>query len=274
VHSYSFYTNFAAFLAARAAGCVGVGSVRGEVDLPNMLGKRPVVGRLSASLPRFQISNSYAAARNTGWFRPKELRVVSNGLDMARFRSAPVPLSQPPILLGIGTLDSNKRWDRLIQVAGDLHNRNVSCEVHIAGDGPLRSDLEALAVRLGIASKTRFLGRRDDIPDLIAHARVVVHTSDREGTPNAIMEAMASGRPVVATDVGDVSRLIQNNVNGFVVHRGDQAELFNRVLQVLMDDSLATRFGNAARQFAQTQFGLSSLVEETFDVYRAAGWSA
>jgi glycosyltransferase involved in cell wall biosynthesis len=137
----------------------------------------------------------------------------------------------------------------------------------------MRQELEALARNLGVDDVVHFLGHRNDIADLITRARVVVHTSDSEGTPNAVMEAMASGRPVVATDAGDVERLIQDRVSGFVVRRDDSDRLLACIVEILTDDELANRLGRAARNYAIKEFGLSRLVERTFDVYRAAGWN-
>jgi glycosyltransferase involved in cell wall biosynthesis len=276
VHSYSFYVNFAASCAARAAGAIAIGSVRNELDMPHMLDKRPVIGRLCACFPRRQISNSRMAAKqimgNGNRFQPKDLTVVSNGLDMDRFLESPVPMSHPHLILGIGSLVSFKRWDRLLRIAQELKRRGLPCIVQIAGDGPLRAELQTLAADLQVADITRFLGYRHDIPDLVARARVVVHTSDGEGTPNAVMEGLASGRPVIATDAGDVRRLIQDGVTGFVVPRDDSDALLARVIDVVTDDSLAVRLGRAGRDYAEREFSLSRLVERTFDVYRTAGW--
>ena len=165
-----------------------------------------------------------------------------------------------------------KRWDRLLRIGQDLKRRDLRFVIEIAGDGPLREDLKVLAARLGVADRTRFLGYRRDLPDLIARARLVVHTSDAEGTPNAVMEAMACGRPVVATDVGDVARIVEDGVSGFVVPPGAFEKLVGRVVEVMTDDALAGRLGLAAREYAAREFGLHRLVAETFDVYRQAGW--
>ena len=107
---------------------------------------------------------------------------------------------------------------------------------------------------------------------LISRARVIVHTADSEGTPNAVMEALASGRPVVATDAGDVGRLVTNGVTGFVVPDDDPHALLARVIDVLTDDNVAIRLGDAARCYARREFTLPRLAAETLDVYRAAGW--
>jgi glycosyltransferase involved in cell wall biosynthesis len=118
------------------------------------------------------------------------------------------------------------------------------------------------------------MGYRQDVADLITTARLVVHSSDGEGSPNAIMEALASGRPVVATDVGDVGRLIENGKTGFVVPRDDSKALLARVIEVLTNEDLAIRMGELALEFARREFSLPRLVSDTFDAYRSAGWKA
>jgi glycosyltransferase involved in cell wall biosynthesis len=275
IHSYGFFTNFAAYFAARAWHAIALGSVRGEIDL-RLSQTRPLLGRLSAWFPPNQISNSNAAAKLANssfqWFRPRTMTVVPNALDLQRFQNLPLPIDHPRRILGIGSLIPLKRWDKLLKIAQELKLRNLSCVVEIAGEGPLRQDLEAQAAAMGIADVVRFLGYRKDIPELIAKARVVVHTADNEGSPNAVMEAMASGRPVIATDAGDVGQLIETGKTGFVVPRDDQALLLKRIIEVLTDDALAVSLGQAARSYAQREFQLSRLAERTLQVYQSLGW--
>jgi glycosyltransferase involved in cell wall biosynthesis len=278
VHSYSFYANFAAFCAARAVGAVGVGSVRNELDAVHFIEERPIMGRLSRSLPRLQVSNSHAAAENImankRWFTPGRIAIVMNTIDLAKFRDDPVPTNPPHVILGIGSLIPFKRWDRLLRIAQELKQRNLPVQVHIAGDGPLRGELETMAADLGIADTTRFLGYRGDIPDLISRARLIVHTSDAEGTPNVVMEALAAGRAVVATDAGDVRKLIDNGKTGFVVARDDMETLAARIIDIVTDDRLAANMGKAAWEYARREFSMSRPLKEMFDAYRSAGWKS
>lgn len=275
IHSYGFFTNFAAYCAARASQAIPLGSVRGEIDL-SLSETRPILGRLSAAFPPDQISNSNAAAKLANkprsWFKPRTMIVVPNALDLMKFQDAPLPTGRPIHLLGIGSLIPLKRWDRLLQIGRELRQRNLPCVVEIAGDGPLRRELESQATRMGIADMVHLLGYRRDIPDLIVRARAVIHTADNEGSPNAVMEAMASGRPVIATDVGDVSRLIENGKTGFVVPREDTELLIKRVVEVVTDDALAARLAAAARNYAQREFQLPRLAERTIEAYRSTGW--
>jgi glycosyltransferase involved in cell wall biosynthesis len=276
VHSYGFYTNFAAYCAARAAGAIGLGSVQNEIDPPVFINKRPVIGRLSASLPRLQISNSHAAAKRImaggKWFMPGKLTIVTNPIDVTRFQVEPVPMSLPPVILGIGSLVPFKRWDRLLKITHELKRLKIPVQVQIAGDGPSRGELETMAFKLGIADMVIFLGYQTDVPALIGKARLVVHTSDAEGLPNVLMEALAGGRPVVATDAGDTGMLINNGRTGFVVQCDDEETMLARIVDIITNDDLARRMGRAAREYAQREFSMSRPLKQVFDAYSSEGW--
>src|SRR5262249_46295100 len=183
VHSYSFYTNFAAYWAARGTKSIGIGSIRGDF----LWEKRicgPLLGRLSARWPHSQISNSRSAAENTrllnSLFVPKRLSVVHNGIDLDEFHSFPVPTGDPVRIVGIGYLLPVKRWEWLLVAVQQLRKKNINCLVEIAGDGPLRPALERRAKELEIADRVQFMGHIDDIPSLLARAAFLVHTADSE----------------------------------------------------------------------------------------------
>ena len=106
----------------------------------------------------------------------------------------------------------------------------------------------------------------------MADATFVVHTSDHEGCPNAIMEGMACGRAVVATDAGDVSSLIDDGETGFVALRGDHALIVDRMAKLMTDRDLCRRMGLAGRAKAEKEFGLDRLFSQTLAAYQAAGW--
>ena len=150
--------------------------------------------------------------------------------------------------------------------------KELDFSVYLVGDGPLRAELESQARRLGVYGLVQFLGLRQDIPDLLKSSTFLVHTADGEGCPNVVMEAMACGRAVVATDAGDVPLLVEDGKTGFVVRRGEDAALVDRMIRLITDRELCRRMGEAGRAKAEQEFGLDRLVAETLAGYRNAGW--
>jgi glycosyltransferase involved in cell wall biosynthesis len=275
VHSYSFYTNFAAQWATFRTEALASGSIRSDFSWAKKQ-EGPLLGRLSGRWPRDQICNSVSAAeaaqQSRGPFVPKRLNVVRNGLDLNRFHSVPLAAKASLNVLGVGYLLPVKRWDLALFAAQELRNRGLDCRMRIAGDGPLAKALEHQARGLGIADRLELMGHVDDIPGLLADSAFLVHTAESEGCPNAVMEAMACGRAVVATEAGDVPRLVEDGKTGYVVRRGNSAELAERMAELITDRNLCRRMGEAGRSKAEREFNLDRLVEETLDAYRAAGW--
>jgi len=145
-------------------------------------------------------------------------------------------------------------------------------DFRIAGDGPLRSVLEKLAGDLEISRAVEFQGEVHDIPAFLRGAKFLVHTSESEGCPNAVMEAMASGLPVVAMGAGDIPYLVEDGQSGFVVRQDDEEGLVERISQLITDDSLCRDMGRIARAKAEREFGVERMVSGTLEAYRAAGW--
>lgn len=275
VHSYTFYTNFAAWWAKFGTKTIAIGAVRGDF-LRDKESCGPWLGRLSARWPRSQIVNSFAAADNAryadGLFIPGQMAVVRNGLDLQYFRCVPLSTAEGVRIVGVGSLLPVKRWDRLLAAALALKRSGLDFLVRIVGDGPLRGSLQQQARALGLVDCIEFIGHSDDIPGILADATFLVHTSDSEGCPNVVMEAMACGRAVVATDAGDVPSLVEDGKTGYVVRRGDDRTLVECMAGLIADRDLCRRMGEAGREKAVREFGVDRLVAETLAAYRAAGW--
>lgn len=273
IHSYTYYTNIAAWLSARRTKSIAIGSVRNDFVLDRRAAGK-VLGRLCGRWPSGQIFNSFnakqEAMRSTTIFKPPRIYVVTNGIDLDRFSARPFP--GQGYILAVGSLNERKRWDRLLRAVGFLVRRRVALDVRHAGSGPLQEELEGIASSLEIERQFQFLGARNDIPDLLANATLLVHTAENEGCPNVVMEAMACGRAVVATDAGDVRHLVEDGKTGFVVPRDDESVLAERIATLLDDRDLCRRMGDAGRTRAEQLFGLERLLSETFSAYRAEGW--
>jgi len=274
VHSFSFFTNFGAWWATLGSKAIPIGSIQQDfINERRRTGK--VLGRLSARLPVIQISNSLAAketAQRFSWLsRPTHIDVIRNPLDLDRFRPHPLPKNGPSIL-AVGRLYPEKRWDRFLRCIASVADRGLKFSVRLAGDGPLRKELESQARHLGVDKLVRFLGVRDDIPALLRDSTFLLHTADAEGCPNVVMEAMGCGRAVVATDAGEVPYLVENGKTGFVVRRGDDAGLARSIETLIADPELCRRMGEAGRAKAEKEFQLDRFVREMLAAYRATGW--
>jgi glycosyltransferase involved in cell wall biosynthesis len=277
-HSYCFYTNVVAWWATQGSRAISIGSIRqdfiGERRLGGLVGT--ILGRLSARLPAIQIANSWMAKRSAeqskGFFKPNQIHVVPNGVDIDKITPSPIG-EDGSLLLAVGRLDPEKRWDRLLRVVGLLAPREFDFYLRLAGDGPLLDELQMQARHLGIDRRVQFLGFRHDIPNLLKHSLFLIHTADAEGCPNVVLEAMASGRAVVATDAGDVPHIVEDGKTGFVVPRGDDLKLLECLAKLLSDRDLCRRMGEAGRAKVEREFGLDRLVSKTLAAYEAAGWN-
>jgi glycosyltransferase involved in cell wall biosynthesis len=275
IHSYSFYTNFAAYWAARHVRAIALGSIRSDFSWAKKE-SGPFLGRLSARFPGYQICNSQSAAEAVRCLRspfaPRHLQVVRNGIDLRCFHNSLSDVSGPARIVGVGNLRPVKRWDRVLRVAWELKRNGLDFVIRIAGEGPLHDPLQHQARELGIEDRVQLIGHADNVPDLLADASFLVHTADSEGCPNAVIEAMASARAVVATDAGDIPSLVDDGKTGFVVPREDNAMLLTRLMKLISNRDLAKRMGESGRIKAESEFSLERLVADTLNAYRASGW--
>ena len=275
VHSYSFYTNFAAWWGALGTRSVAIGSIRSSLR-EAIRESGTTIGSLSARFPRDQVSNNRSAAREAlsspSPFGPARVSVVWNGLDLSEFDTQPLPVDGPAKVIGIGSLVPGKRWDRLLEAVSVLKRSGLAFEVRIAGDGPLRSWMADEVRRLALEDRVTLLGGVNDVRPLLAESAYLVHTSAIEGCPNAILEAMASSRAVVACGVGDIPEIVVDQRTGFVVPPEDGHLLAARMSQLIQDRGLCRTMGQEGRARAEKLFPVERMVSETLAAYRSAGW--
>ncbi|MDQ2949413.1 MAG: glycosyltransferase [Acidobacteriota bacterium] len=153
-----------------------------------------------------------------------------------------------------------KNHATLIHAFANGPARNPHCKLLLAGDGDLRKDIELQGRRLGIDSQIRFLGRRSDVAEILSAADVFVLASLWEGNPLSVMEAMASGLPVIATTVGAVPELVENGVHGWLVPPGDSPALTEAMLRMI-DPEKRRRMGGAAALRAKEKFDYRLMVQ-------------
>jgi glycosyltransferase involved in cell wall biosynthesis len=198
------------------------------------------------------------------------IRVIHNGVDTQRFRPAPaLPDAPPGPIVTVGRLVAQKNHEMFLQAAARVGRDHPDLRFMIVGDGPLRAALEARAGQLGLAARVTFAGERRDVEAILRAASLFWLTSRWEGMPNVVLEAMASGVPAIATDVGGTRELIRGGVDGFVVPEGDAAAFVQLSRELLADPALRLQMGAAARARAET-FSTARMVSALSDLYDAA----
>jgi glycosyltransferase involved in cell wall biosynthesis len=200
--------------------------------------------------------------------RSEQYRVIPNGVDLERFDNARAPV--PGRILLIGRLAPPKRPDLAVRALHQLDSRVTNAELHFVGDGPLRAETERLAAELGLGDRVRFLGARDDVPQLLAQAACLLLVSDYEGCPLVVVEAMAAGVPVVAMDVGGVHDLLEPGRTGLVAARGDPAALAMSLQEVLANPARAAELGAAGRREARSQLSIGLMAGRLTELYEEA----
>jgi glycosyltransferase involved in cell wall biosynthesis len=207
------------------------------------------------------IATSMAVARAV----PGPAAVVYPGTD-APDRVAPL-LASPPTIGTVARLEPIKGLPFLFQAAGTLERRHPDLRIEVAGTGSCDPLLRLLASRLGLARSISFLGWRQDVEALHRRWQVFVQPSIYEGFGLAALEAMASGLPVVASATGGLPELVEDGITGFLVPVGDVDALADRLGQLLGDEKLRVRVGQAARERVREHFSGAAMGAKIAQLY-------
>ena len=210
---------------------------------------------------RYLVSNEGCPAR--------KVRVIPNGVDLERFRPRErnrrlqeelnLPADAPTAAI-VAALRPEKNHEMFLRVAAAVCRRLPAARFLIVGDGPERPRLESLARELGVAEAVRFLGTRSDVDELLSLMDVLLLTSHMEANPVCLLEAMSSGRPVVATKVGSVPEAVLSCQTGYLVEPGDAAGMAGRVLELFGDRERAAAMGKAGREHVMAHWSVENMV--------------
>ena len=204
---------------------------------------------------------------------PARFHVIPLGFELAPFLSVAgqtgalrtsLGLAPDVPLVGVaGRLAPIKDHETLLRAMARIPEAHLV----ILGDGEKRADVESTVRRLGLAQRVHLVGWRADMAACLADIDVVVLTSRNEGTPVSLIEASASARPVVATDVGGVRSVVVDGTTGLLAPAGDDAAIAAHVTRLLDDRAMARTFGAAGREHARTRFDHVRLVSDVADLY-------
>jgi glycosyltransferase involved in cell wall biosynthesis len=202
---------------------------------------------------------------------PKDrIHLIPVGIDISRFKRHRCDCSSVPIVAAIGTLTKRKAFNYFIEAARLLLDRGVNAKFLLAGEGPEERNLRRLAARLDMERHLTFYTHPIDIATLISEADVIVHTSLQEGFGVGVLEALASGVPVVAAGVGGVYDVLKDGETGYIVPAGDARAIADKVRVLIEDNDLRIRMGDAGRALVEKEFSIGKMVADTLDVYEEA----
>lgn len=278
VHSFLVGANAYAYAASRLAR-------RGQLVVSSRTTMR-APSRAARLVHAWIFRHADAVVANAGSVReftashygvPAErIRVVRNGVDLQAYAPAGAREAVrgewgiPPDAVVVGTLgrlSAEKNVELFVDLAAGLAREFPGLRGVVIGDGPRRPSVEAAVSRAGLDGRVILAGARADVPRVLAALDLFVTASDTEGLPNAAMEAMAAGLPVVATDAGGTREVVAEGVTGRVVPPGRLVPLLEASRPLVRDAALRRRMGEAGRARIASEFGVERMVAATRAVY-------
>lgn len=283
LHAHQYTPFFYGALAARLAN-IGTRVIFTEhgrhypdvVSWKRRFANRVVFDRLADRITGVSDFSARGLAEHDG-FRRGRIEVIENGIDLARYQrptdraALRLRLRLDPLrryVASIARLHPVKDHPTLLD-AFQLVARAVSdVDLLLVGDGPLRGALEKQAAALGIAGRVRFMGVRDDVPDILAAIDVFTLSSLSEAASITLLEAMAAAVPVVVTEVGGNPEIVRKAIDGLLTPRGDASALAAALVEVLADTSLAASLGRHAAERVRNRYQLDRTIQRYFEMYQ------
>ena len=282
VHAHQYTPFFYGGLGARRAG-TGARVIFTEhgrhypdvVSAKRRLTNRWFLKRLAHRITAVCEFSARALATNDG-FPADRIQVIENGIDVARYHA---PADKPAARKKAG-LDPARRYiacvarfhpvkdhrmliDAFSRVAAD----SADVDLLLVGDGPLRAELESQVDRTGLTDRVRFLGIRSDIAEILAAAEIFALTSVSEAASITVLEAMASGLPIVATAVGGNPEMVRTGIDGELVPRGDAEAMGQALRRVLDNGTLARQMGQSAAERVRAVYQLDRTIQRYSELY-------
>ena len=281
VHTHDFYTNVFGITAARLAGVKCRIASKRETSAVRSTAQKVIEKRIfkmaDAIVANSEAVKNYLIRLNVS---EKKIKVVYNGFDLVRVM--PEETNRKKICEELGlpndanlkfvTLVANlrhavKNQPMFLRAAKSVLRKFPDVHFVLAGEGELKASLENLAKELRIEKNTHFIGRCSQVAELLSVSYVCVLTSYAEGFSNSILEYMAAGKPVVATNVGGAAEAIIQNETGFLVDSDDDEALAKRLIELLEDEEKAARFGEKGKRIVEEKFSLEDQLNKTLELY-------
>jgi glycosyltransferase involved in cell wall biosynthesis len=280
VHAHDYKTNVLALALRRATRAIPLSTAHGYTG--NSPRERHVYYPLDKQVLRWfprviAVSGELRSTLTAAGVRAERVTTVLNGIDPSAFhrdRRAEAPVrgelgvaASEYSIGAVGRLEHQKRFDLLLETVARLRAGGRAVTLSIVGDGSLRAMLEAKIRHLRLDAACRLLGHRADIGRLHHGFDLFVQSSDYEGTPNAVLEAMALETPIVATDAGGTRDILRHGIDGLIVPCGDALVLSNAIERCLLDPARAASRAVSARHRIERQLSFERRTRTVEGIY-------
>ena len=278
-HAHDFKTDVLALLAGFFARIPVVTTVHGYISNTRKSGFYGALDRrmLRAMDRVVAVSEAMRGGFQGSGLSSEKIRLIRNCIDLSTYpfgyRSNVLrgsgEIGRDAIVIGhVGRLSPEKGQRRLLEVFPKILERVPAAILVFAGDGPDLERLRSMAAASEHRGRVRFLGYRSDVRDVFADLDLLVLSSDTEGLPNVVLEAMALGVPVVASAVGGTPELVRDGVTGILVPPADATKLAEAVIRALEDRGAASERAVRARAMVEREFDMTVLIRRTHEMYR------
>jgi glycosyltransferase involved in cell wall biosynthesis len=280
VHTHMYRSNTPGRIAAKFAGIPVIIANLHNIDtwktkkhflVDRMLSRyTDKIIAVSDAVKEFNIKNS--------GIDPGKFATIYNGIDIEEFnkdfdyqtKRKELGVEKDELLVGIfARLYPQKGHKHFLEAASKINEIIVNVKFMVVGEGPLESELKEQAMQLGIRGKVIFTGLRHDIPELLNIIDVSTLSSFKEGFSNIILESMAAGKPVVATDVGGNREAVINRKTGFIVPPANIDKLANAIIKILDNKQLRIDMGRKAREHV-AKFSIQQMACQTDNLYKTS----
>ncbi len=281
VHTHDFYTNIFGITAARLAGVKLKVASKRETGGMRSRAQRIIENGIFKTADKIVVNSeavkNYLIAEGIS---ETKITIIYNGLDLERLQpnttdrekicaelNLPADEKIKFITMVANLRHAVKNQPMMLRAAVKVLKEFPDAHFVLAGEGRLKYELENLAKVLKIEKNTHFTGRCEKIPELLFVSNICVLTSFNEGFSNSILEYMAAGKPVVATNVGGAREAVIENETGFLVESDDDEALANRLIELLRDEKKAGNFGAKGKEIAEEKFSLEAQLKKTLEIY-------
>lgn len=282
VHSHDFYSNIFGMTGAVLAGVGGRIASKRETT-GTRTGAQTAAERIAFKLAGIVVANAGTVKEHLIELGvpDEKIVIVYNGVDVNRFhrngtsacevleRLNLTTLSARPLITMVANFEHRvKDHSMLLRAAQRVKTEVPEAVFVIAGEGDLRGETERLAIALGLKESCVFIGRCDRVPDLLAASDICVLSSQAEGFSNSILEYMAAGRPVVATNVGGASEAIQEGETGYLIPAGDDQAMAGRLISLLREPETRHAMGAKGQVVVEQKFSCKNRLAKTVALYQ------